>query len=180
MRLCLLGVAILFQRAMCSHACSAAFHPSTALTLVHLLHIFADDLIAFLRRSAAALKPGGVLFVKENVCERGFIVDNSDASVTRQGPLQLDACMLLPLVIGTSCRCRAMEARKVVLMPLAGQVRCRHAIKHSAVPSVCRSHAYYTQLFDKAGMRLTHTALQQDFPRSLFKVRMYALLPKQP
>ena len=42
-------------------------------------------MIAFLRRSAAALKPGGVLFVKENVCERGFIVDNSDASVTRQG-----------------------------------------------------------------------------------------------
>ena len=43
----------------------------------------ADDLIAFLQRSAAALKPGGVLIVKENVCEKGFVVDNSDASVTR-------------------------------------------------------------------------------------------------
>lgn len=89
------------------------------------LYLTDDDLIAFLRRSAAALKPGGMLFVKENVCERGFILDTSDASVTR-------------------------------------------------------SHAYYTQLFDKAGLRLTHTALQKDFPKGLFKVRMYALLPKQP
>jgi protein N-terminal methyltransferase len=39
--------------------------------------------VAFLQRAAAALKPGGMLFVKENVCERGFIVDSSDASVTR-------------------------------------------------------------------------------------------------
>ncbi|EFN51806.1 hypothetical protein CHLNCDRAFT_27478 [Chlorella variabilis] len=47
------------------------------------LYLTDEDLIAFLQRSAAALKPGGVLFVKENVCERGFIVDSSDASVTR-------------------------------------------------------------------------------------------------
>jgi protein N-terminal methyltransferase len=87
------------------------------------LYLTDDNLIAFLCRSAASLKPGGMLFVKENVCERGFILDSSDASVTR-------------------------------------------------------SHAYYTQLFEKAGLRLTHTALQKDFPKGLFKVRMYALLPK--
>lgn len=52
--------------------------------------------------------------MKENVCERGFIVDSQDASVTR-------------------------------------------------------SHAYYVQLFDRAGLRLTHTALQKDFPKGLFK-----------
>lgn len=39
--------------------------------------------MAFLQRAAAALKPGGMLFVKENVCDKGFIVDSSDASVTR-------------------------------------------------------------------------------------------------
>lgn len=43
----------------------------------------AVDLIAFLQRSASSLKAGGVLFVKENVTDKGFIVDNSDASVTR-------------------------------------------------------------------------------------------------
>ncbi|PSC68762.1 alpha N-terminal methyltransferase 1 [Micractinium conductrix] len=84
------------------------------------LYLTDDDLIAFLQRSAAALKPGGVLIVKENVCEKGFVVDNSDASVTR-------------------------------------------------------SHQYYVQLFEQAGMRMTHTALQKDFPKGLFKVRMYAL-----
>lgn len=52
----------------------------------------AEDLVSFLQRSAAALRPGGMLFVKENVCDKGFVVDNSDASVTRcalvwgQGP----------------------------------------------------------------------------------------------
>ncbi|KAI3434454.1 hypothetical protein D9Q98_002531 [Chlorella vulgaris] len=84
------------------------------------LYLTDEDLIAFLRRSAAALKPGGMLFVKENVCDKGFVVDNADASVTR-------------------------------------------------------SHQYYVQLFDRAGLRLTHTALQKDFPKSLFKVRMYSL-----
>lgn len=39
--------------------------------------------MAFLRRCAAALRPGGVIFVKENVCNEGFIVDSEDASVTR-------------------------------------------------------------------------------------------------
>ena len=39
--------------------------------------------MAFLRRCAAALRPGGVIFIKENVCAQGFIVDSEDASVTR-------------------------------------------------------------------------------------------------
>jgi hypothetical protein len=77
--------------------------------------------VAFLQRAAAALKPGGMLFVKENVCERGFIVDSSDASVTR-------------------------------------------------------SHQYYGQLFERAGLRMSHTALQKDFPRPLFKGGWVAML----
>lgn len=39
--------------------------------------------MAFLKRCAAALKPGGKIFVKENVCDIGFLVDNDDASLTR-------------------------------------------------------------------------------------------------
>lgn len=50
----------------------------------------AADLVAFLQRSAAALKDDGMLFVKENVTDKGFIVDNSDASVTRHAtPTQM-------------------------------------------------------------------------------------------
>ncbi len=76
-----------------------------------------------MQRCAAALRPGGLIFIKENVCAQGFIVDSEDASVTR-------------------------------------------------------SHAYNLELFTKrAGMRLSHTALQKDFPQQLFKVRMYALKP---
>ena len=77
----------------------------------------------FLRRCASALRPGGMIFVKENVCAEGFQVDTEDASLTR-------------------------------------------------------SHAYNVELFTKrAGLKLAHTALQKDFPRQLFKVRMYALKP---
>ena len=82
----------------------------------------ADDLIAFFRRCAAALRPGGAIFLKENVCPEGFIVDTDDASVTR-------------------------------------------------------SHAYYVELLGRAGLALAHTALQRNFPKGLYKVRMYAARP---
>ena len=88
-----------------------------------MLYLTDDDAIALLKRCTEALKPGGMIFIKENVCPEGFIVDSEDASVTR-------------------------------------------------------SHAYNVELFTKrAGLRLGHTALQKDFPRQLFKVRMYALKP---
>jgi protein N-terminal methyltransferase len=88
-----------------------------------MLYLTDEDAISFLNRCAAALKPGGVIFIKENVCAQGFIVDSEDASVTR-------------------------------------------------------SHAYNVELFTKrAGLKLAHTALQKDFPKQLFKVRMYALKP---
>lgn len=43
----------------------------------------ADDAAAFFQRCIAKLKPGGLIFVKENVCQEGFVVDNDDASLTR-------------------------------------------------------------------------------------------------
>lgn len=83
----------------------------------------ADDTVAFLKKCAAALRPNGMIFIKENVCAKGFVVDTEDASVTR-------------------------------------------------------SHAYNIELFTaKAGLKLAHTALQRDFPKQLYKVRMYALKP---
>jgi AdoMet dependent proline di-methyltransferase len=42
-----------------------------------------DDAVSFLKRAHAALRPGGVLVVKENVCSSGFVVDDSDRSLTR-------------------------------------------------------------------------------------------------
>lgn len=88
-----------------------------------MLYLTDDDAISFLNRCSAALKPGGMVFIKENVCDEGFIVDREDASVTR-------------------------------------------------------SHKYYIELIEKAGMGLVHTALQKNFPKELFKVRMYAAKPK--
>jgi protein N-terminal methyltransferase len=41
--------------------------------------------VAFFQRCMDNLKPGGLIFVKENICADGFIVDKDDASVTRCG-----------------------------------------------------------------------------------------------
>lgn len=51
--------------------------------LAHVTKHTPDDLVAFFKRCHAGLKPGGVLFVKENVCKEGFEVDEEDSSVTR-------------------------------------------------------------------------------------------------
>jgi len=43
------------------------------------------DLVAFLRRCAAALNPAGYIVIKESVArpEHGFYVDRADSSITR-------------------------------------------------------------------------------------------------
>lgn len=85
-----------------------------------LMYLTDEDAVAFLRRCKARMKSKGMIFLKENVCDRGFIVDSDDCSMTR-------------------------------------------------------SHAYFVDLFRVAGIRLAHTAVQRNFPKCLFKVRMYAL-----
>ncbi|CAN0273365.1 unnamed protein product [Discosporangium mesarthrocarpum] len=43
------------------------------------------DLLRFIKRSQAALKPGGIIVIKDNVCEGdvAFVVDSVDSSITR-------------------------------------------------------------------------------------------------
>ena len=85
-----------------------------------LMYLTDDDAVSFLERCASRMKGKGMIFLKENVCDGGFIVDSDDCSMTR-------------------------------------------------------SHAYFCDLFRLAGLRLAHTAVQRNFPKCLFKVRMYAL-----
>ena len=35
----------------------------------------AEDAVAFFERCKTGLAPGGILVVKENVCQKGFVVD---------------------------------------------------------------------------------------------------------
>lgn len=97
---------------------------SSLLTTVRrhtcMYDVIAEDAVQFFRRCASAMRPQGVIFLKENVCDNGFIVDSDDCSITR-------------------------------------------------------SHGYFIELFKRAGVRIAHSALQKNFPKQLFKVRMYAL-----
>jgi protein N-terminal methyltransferase len=102
-------------------------------------HLVDDDMVAFLQvracspsallqpfsraraqRCRAMLKPHGVICVKENLSQEGFIVDREDSSLTR-------------------------------------------------------SDVHFKQVFARAGCTLLHEQLQQQFPKELFKVMMYAL-----
>ena len=42
-----------------------------------------EDLMTFLNKCRESLEPDGLVFVKENVCEDDFVVDEEDFSVTR-------------------------------------------------------------------------------------------------
>jgi len=48
------------------------------------------DMQDMFQRAAAGLKPDGLIFVKENVCKEGFIVDNDDSSLTRSNAYMLE------------------------------------------------------------------------------------------
>ncbi|TPX78727.1 hypothetical protein CcCBS67573_g00007 [Chytriomyces confervae] len=51
-------------------------------------HLTDDDLVAFFVRCKAALRPNGMLGVKENVCARNIVeLDDDDSSVTRPASL---------------------------------------------------------------------------------------------
>ena len=41
------------------------------------------DVLEWMRKCVAALRPGGLLIVKENICASGFVVDEEDSSLTR-------------------------------------------------------------------------------------------------
>ncbi|KAF9904567.1 hypothetical protein BX616_001249 [Lobosporangium transversale] len=46
-------------------------------------HLTDDDLIAFFNRCKKGLKPGGMIFVKENNAKVGIVIDEEDSSMTR-------------------------------------------------------------------------------------------------
>ncbi|KAF9174802.1 hypothetical protein BGX20_009716 [Mortierella sp. AD010] len=46
-------------------------------------HLTEDDLIAFFKRCKKGLKPGGMIFVKENNAKVGIVIDEEDSSMTR-------------------------------------------------------------------------------------------------
>jgi len=50
-------------------------------------HLNDDDFVAFFERCKTGVKPGGLIFVKENICKSGFVIDDDDSSMTRSDPL---------------------------------------------------------------------------------------------
>ncbi|KAF9977216.1 hypothetical protein BGZ73_006689 [Actinomortierella ambigua] len=50
-------------------------------------HLHDSDLIAFFKRCKKGLKPGGMIFVKENNAKVGFVIDEDDSSMTRSDEL---------------------------------------------------------------------------------------------
>ncbi len=76
-------------RAFWSHWTSHGQKNHEGLLLLHTVYIMSsrtistsyrnwavpDDAVAFFARCTEGLKPGGIIVVKENICQEGFIVD---------------------------------------------------------------------------------------------------------
>uniref|UniRef100_A0A7S3EDY7 Alpha N-terminal protein methyltransferase 1 n=1 Tax=Rhodosorus marinus TaxID=101924 RepID=A0A7S3EDY7_9RHOD len=48
-----------------------------------IIYLTDADLVRFFKSCTAAVKPGGFVILKDNVCNTGFVVDKEDSSVTR-------------------------------------------------------------------------------------------------
>jgi protein N-terminal methyltransferase len=55
-----------------------------------LLYITDADVQIMFSRARLGLKPDGLIFVKENICKDGFIVDNEDSSLTRSNAYMIE------------------------------------------------------------------------------------------
>ena len=51
-----------------------------------VIYLTDDDFVSFLRECVSALRPGGLVVLKDNVARAGFLVDKDDSSVMRSGP----------------------------------------------------------------------------------------------
>jgi hypothetical protein len=55
-----------------------------------MLYLTDADVKIMFQKARAGLKPDGLVFVKENVCKEGFVVDNDDSSLTRSNAYMLE------------------------------------------------------------------------------------------
>ena len=58
----------------------------------------AADVLEWLQKCVAALKPGGLVILKENICATGFVVDDDDSSLTRSDAYLQVGCARMTLV----------------------------------------------------------------------------------
>lgn len=63
------------------------FNPSEQYDVIWcqwvLSHLTDDDLVAFLKRCSGALRPSGLIIVKENISKDSIVEDDEDSSMTR-------------------------------------------------------------------------------------------------
>jgi hypothetical protein len=64
-------------------SCSEMVPDLIVCVCVCVWFVGSDDFVAFLRRCKIGLRPHGVICLKENISRDGFVLDRSDASVTR-------------------------------------------------------------------------------------------------
>ncbi|KDQ17842.1 hypothetical protein BOTBODRAFT_541663 [Botryobasidium botryosum FD-172 SS1] len=110
-------------------------------------HLSDHDLVSFFRKSRNALRKGGFIVVKENLCDDcedggpGVVYDEEDSSLTRYV-------------------CSDLDARRAWLK----------------VSLFClRSNSAWHGLFKAADLTLVREEVQRGFPVGLFEVKMYAL-----
>ena len=113
-----------------------------------MLYLTDADVQSMFLRACEGLKPDGYIFVKENVCKEGFIVDNDDSSLTRSNAYY-----------------------KELFEKSNMQVLC----DLSSILGIIFSQ--FLTLFVNC-VQLLQSAEQKNFPKDLFDVWMYVLRPR--
>jgi protein N-terminal methyltransferase len=118
--------------------------------------------VRLMDRCIRALKPDGILFVKENICKQGAVPDGEDASVTRSDDLMRRLFE----------RAGALGAATMTTTGGSGGGSGGGGGGGKGGKSSGGGKKPVVRKW-----KLAHNVKQRNFPKNLFEVRMYVLKP---
>ncbi len=88
-----------------------------------MLYLTDNDVEAMFVKAKSGLKPDGLIFVKENVCKEGFVVDNDDSSLTRSNKYMQDLFEKSNMQVRSVSLSDLLQLMVIIISPLCSCCR---------------------------------------------------------